>query len=398
MRILFVTPYFYPAWQYGGTPRAAFELAKAVSGRGHAIRVLTTDSAGDERIRPSPAVLRPALPEAEGLDIVYYRNISNYLAFRQRLFLPPKFFSEIRREVVASDVVHIHELRTMLAVTAARAARRSGVPYIISPHGGLRHLGKHTEKAVFDLLWGQNTLARADAILALTKPEEQESLQFGVDVSRIRSLPNIARTDEYRDLPQPGQFRQKHRIVAARLVLFLGRLHSIKGPDLLIRALAQTREDTWLVLAGPNDGFEPQLRELARELRVEDRVVFTGFLDGQEKREALVDSDVVVLPSRSEAFPVSALEALLCAKPVVMSSVCGLVESLGSQNGVASFRSEDVNDLAVRVEEALVSSKLRQNAIAGRELVLREFAADTVARRAEAIYEEVVSRRNRVKP
>src|SRR5438093_11746151 len=87
MRIGFVIPYFYPAFEYGGSPRVAYEFARCLVRRGHEVIVVTTDSAGAKRIdKDSVAMMRES--RIEGIQILYYPNFSNYLAYKHRLFLP----------------------------------------------------------------------------------------------------------------------------------------------------------------------------------------------------------------------------------------------------------------------------------------------------------------------
>src|SRR5215470_13375699 len=93
VRIAFVIPYFYPAWQYGGTPRSAFELARGLVRRGHSVQVLTTDSGGETRLRDIPD---SHTRDVEGIQVRYYSNVSNRLAYRHRLFWPPEFSRQIR--------------------------------------------------------------------------------------------------------------------------------------------------------------------------------------------------------------------------------------------------------------------------------------------------------------
>src|SRR6516225_1952101 len=94
MRIAVVTPYFYPDWEYGGTPRAAFELARALAARGHEIRVLTTGRRSDTKI-------------VEGIQVRYCRNLSNYLAHRHRFFFPVGLRNQLSHLLSDCDVLHI---------------------------------------------------------------------------------------------------------------------------------------------------------------------------------------------------------------------------------------------------------------------------------------------------
>ena len=383
-----VIPYFHPASQYGGTPRAAYELGRALVSRGHQVRVLTTDSAGDVRLSQTAVHSK----SVEGIEVHYYRNISNYLAHRHRLFFAPRFQAELRKQLSDCDVLHIHEFRSTLTIPAVRTARQLALSYVLSPHGGLRHFGKHSAKVVFDTLWGRSILAGAAAVLVLTRKEESDALQFRVLPSRIRHLPNVIEPSDYAVLPARGSFRRYWSLGSGKIVLFLGRIHAIKGLDLLVEAFVSLHRDmpeAKLVLAGPDDGEGANIRRMVNKAQLQNNVVMTGFLDHPAKLEALVDSNIVVLPSRSEGSPVVVAEALLCDRPIVVSSSCELVMPEPAQYGILSFRSSDAADLKEKLLFALTHEELSNNATEGHQFVLREFSPDVVAEKAEAIYHEV---------
>jgi glycosyltransferase involved in cell wall biosynthesis len=385
LNVTFVIPYFYPAWQYGGQPRSAFELARALVKRGHRVKVLTTDSAGDKR-------LSAGRKEVEGVEVIYYRNTSNWLAFHQRIFWPVAMFRELHGELAGSDLIHIHELRSTISVFAYRAVRKLGLPYVLSTHGGLRHLGRKGIKVLFDALWGTRILRDAAAIIAISPVEESDARLLNVDQRKIRRLPNMISLSDYEPLPSRGLFREQWGLNSSRVFIFLGRLHWIKGADLLIRAfkkLCASDTNVRLVIAGPDDGQEPELRSLARTLGLADAVVFAGFCDHKAKLQAFVDADVTVIPSRSEVFAITALEALMCACPVVLSDVCGLHPMPSTEQGVRLFRNEDVDDLASKLAMAIADPSFQANARHGKEFVMSEFAAEKVSQRAESIYSEV---------
>ena len=391
MRIGFVVPYFYPAWSYGGTPRSAFELACGLVERGHQVKVLTTDSVGRARLAGDGA--SPLRRSVEGIDVLYYRNLSNYLAFQQRLFWPLGFRSALPAELRGCDVIHVHEFRSVLTVSARSAAEELSLPYVLSPHGGLRRLGKAGMKRVFDWVWGRRILNSAAAVAALSPLEESEARGMGVPASKIRVIPNAVSERDYRSLPEDGIFRRRWDLEGKRIVLFLGRLHRIKGPDLLLRAFSSIlsrASDAHLVLAGPDDGYGLQVRRLTEALGISARVTLTGFLEKDQKLEALVDASLTVIPSRSEMFPITALESLFAATPVLLSSACGLHPDPGTERGVLRFESENVDELATTLLRALTDPACVESAQKGREFARREFSVDAVARIAEQVYEHLV--------
>jgi glycosyltransferase involved in cell wall biosynthesis len=388
MRVLFVIPYFYEAWAYGGQPRSAFEMAKSLVGRGHDVEVLTTDSSGASRLSvPHDGFTRVV----DGITIRYYRNLSNTMAFRHRVFLPIAFFRDVPQRVRSADVVHIHELRSLLSVYAASASTRHSIPFVLSPHGGLRHLGRRSLKTVFDYVWGRRILQGASAVIAISPTEEQDAAAMKVPADRIFHVPNSVPAVSPDSFPQEGTFRLEHGLPPGRMVLFLGRLHPVKGADLLVEAFARLCRDSGdadahLVLAGPDDGQGPQLRRMVTRLKISDRVTFTGYLDQTKKIRAIVDSRVVVVPSRSEVFAITALEALMCSRPVLLSSSCDLSTVLREENGVRTFAHDSIEDLHAKLRQTLGDQGLFQNAARGRAFVVRQFSPEALAIGLENAY------------
>jgi glycosyltransferase involved in cell wall biosynthesis len=279
-----------------------------------------------------------------------------------------------------------------VSVPAARLARELSLPYVISLHGGLPHIGKALAKRVFDGLWGKSILDHAAGVLVLNSKEKAAALAFGVEESRVQSLPNAIDVTEYAPLPSPDLFRRRWNLSAAKTILFLGRLNHIKGIDILINAflsLSGDGEDIQLVLAGPDEGA-------AGDIPCRNDIRLTGYLDQQAKLEALMAADVVVLPSRSEASPVVLFEALLCRRPAIVSSACELPMSQPEAHGILQFESLNPSDLRTKLLFALRDARLSNNAAVGRDFVLQEFSPKVVAEKAERIYEEAVFRKSRL--
>jgi glycosyltransferase involved in cell wall biosynthesis len=378
LKIAFIIPYFYPAWQYGGQPRAAYDLARGLVRRGHNVRVITTDSGGDSRLTVGAVSDRPFfVSKVEGIEICYFKNISNWLAYHQRVFLPRRLRAEIHDQLKDRDVIHIHELRSTLSVIAARAVRDLKKPYVLSGHGGLKHLGRHTAKTMFDSLWGNRILKEAAAIVAVSPVEAHDAKELGIEEARIHTIPNAIDVDEYKDIPSRSPRPQ---------ILFLGRLHRIKGADILIEAFAIAKQSGLkanLVIAGPDDGEESNLRALVRARGLEAAVTFPGYLDRKAKLQAFADSTVTVIASRAEVFALTALESLLCGTPALLSSVCGLFPM--PVTGVAQFQSGDVQDLANK----LLNDYPRPNE---RLFIERNFSLEQIADQTSRLYRHLPSR------
>jgi glycosyltransferase involved in cell wall biosynthesis len=326
------------------------------------------------------------------MNVHYYRNLSNYLACRQRIFLPVGFFLRSKDQLALSDVVHIHEFRSLLTVSAHHSLRSLKAPYILSAHGGLQRLGKESAKAVFDRLWGNKILKDAAGICAVSPLEENEARMLGIDEGRIHRFPSPIDADLFRNLPPQGAFASRWKLGSKQIVLYLGRLHWVKGPDILIEGLELLRDfsNLHVVFAGPDDGAESKLREIITKRKLTGRITFTGFLDDNEKLKALVDSSVVVIPSRREGFPVTLLEALACKKPVVASSACVLGDWLQGRAAWSTFENGDPGDLAKKLRGSLIDCGASSQLSETQDFILNEFSADAVAGRAEALYQTLL--------
>lgn len=387
MRILHIIPYFYPAWAYGGTCRAAWEVARATARRGHEVVACTTDTL-DSRRRATPAS-----EVVEGVEIHRSANLSNRLAW-DRLFLPLTFEIDLARELRRADVVHLHEYRSFQNAVALSAIERAHKPFILTAQGSVPLLlGRFTLKRLYDALVGKRLISQACRLHALNAMEQKQFLAAGGRLEQIFTAPNCIDVEEYRALPESNSFRAQHDIPpGAPLVLFLARINKIKGVDFLVSAFAEALSelpDAVLAIAGPDDGFLPQVKEQIQTLGIETRVRFIGYIDGAAKLEAYQAVDVYVLPSTYEILGITLLEALACRTPVITTAQCGLADELRRHELGLVVEYGDVSGLKDELARVLRDREAaRRGADRRREHVLANFNWNTVAERWEAVYRE----------
>jgi len=208
---------------------------------------------------------------------------------------------------------------------------RGRVPYVVFPHGMLDPYfkrafpWKHLKKQVYWLAREYRVLRDARAV-CFTTPIER-------DVARETMWPqrwNPVVVSFGTSAPAGDAAMQREIFLAAypalrqrRFFLFLSRIHSKKGCDLLLEALgrlAAEHPDLDLVMAGPDEeGLRPQLEAQAKRLGIESRVHWTGMLEGDLKWGAFHAADAFVLPSHQENFGIAVVEALACGLPVLIS-------------------------------------------------------------------------------
>lgn len=389
MRILQVVPYFEPAWAYGGPPRTVSELSHALAKRGHKIAVLTTDAFAEH-------MRMPIRLSREDLEVHYDRNISNWLAWKQHLFLAPENYFHLRHWVTDFDLIHLHEYRTFQNVVAHSQTVSRHKPYVLSAHGSTPNIvSKRTSKLIFDVFWGKRILQDATRLIAVSRAERTQYENCGIPTSRISVIYNGVDSSAYRRLPREGGFVPDKLRSDTKVVTYIGRLNARKGLDTLIRAFASVNRDnrnSLLILVGPDDGYRRSLEHLAQQLGITSSVRFTGMIGMPHKLQVFADSDVVVYPGHSEIFGLVPFEALACGKPVVVCDDSGCGEIIRQERAGITFPPGDATRLRQAVEASLKGGAEIEAAVRrGSDFVQNELDWNRIAATTEVLYKDAIA-------
>ena len=378
VRILHIIPGV--DFRAGGVAVAVAGLAAAQLRIGLDVRLLATYIEGNDN---SPA---EALRAAGARVQLVGPAAGRFLRHRD---LP----SAVKNAVADADVVHIHALWEEIQYQAAVAARRSNVPYVITPHGMLDpwSLNQSKWKKRLYMLWRlRRNLDHAAAIHYTTPIERDGAARLELKPPTIVE-PNGLDMSEFDQLPPRGALRARHNVPADRpIVLFLSRLHHKKGLDLLIPALARANlPDALLVIAGPDDSnYKPQVEKLLADHGLTDRALFTGMLRGRDRLEAFVDADLFCLPSYQENFGIAVAEALACGTPVLISDQVNIHPEI-SQAGVGGVVPLNVDLLAAELHRWMTDTPLRQRAIQNACFVRERYDWTNIAGRWREHYQNV---------
>jgi glycosyltransferase involved in cell wall biosynthesis len=389
LRVLHVSPYFAPAFAYGGPPRSILGLCKELPRCGVDVEVMTTTAGGSE------AELPPAIEpiEYEGVRVRYFP-----LAEPRRFWNAPELRRAMAREIRAYDLVHIHGLWNLPVWDAARLARRAGVPYVISPRGMLEReamaIGRGRKAIAFRLIERRNI--EAAAWLHATSPREAETLQAAAFGPPTVFAPNGVDVDELK----PGDMNLTLRKFAIdprdRLVLFLGRIHPIKRLDLIadsVGRLPRGPSSVRVVVAGPDsDGWRSRLAGYFTDAKVP--VTWTGAVAGQEKANLLAAAAVLVSCSDSESFGLSVAEAMAVGTPVLVTRTCPWPDV--EREGAGRWVPQDADAMAAALQEILADDvRARSMGERGRALVARSYTWPAAARTIADGYRSATARPSR---
>lgn len=373
MKILIATPDF-PLWD-GGIATVAFEVACSLSRLGHEVAVMAPlQDAGD-----------PAFDATLPFAVHRVRNVKSRWVklFYHRLALL-RLVRRLRVDLVMAQT-------WFPSGTAAVASRKlGGTPMTLTVHGNEilspKFSTPHWQKEM------TRVFSAASRIYCVSRCTAEKALALFPGMpelaGKIAVTFNGVDPETFRPAPADQELVNRYGLAGRRVVLTLARLVERKGQDMMIRALPAIRKEVpeiRYVICGKGP-YEAELRSLARELGVEDLVVFAGFVSNEERVKFYNLCDLYAMPSREipekgdvEGFGITYLEANACAKPVlggasggigdaVIDGVTGLLVDPDDASAVAA------GALRLLTDAALASDLGRQ----GRQRVAAEFSWDSI--------------------
>ncbi|MDR2557139.1 MAG: glycosyltransferase family 4 protein [Bacteroidales bacterium] len=222
------------------------------------------------------------------------------------------------------DVIHAHDWLTYQA--GIEAKRVSGKPLVIHVHATeYDRSGENINPLVYSI--EREGMLAADRIITVSNLTRQIVIErYGIDPNKVITVHNAVEPTD--DEAKKSLVVEKH--ISQKVVTFLGRITFQKGPEYFIEAARKVLEkddNVRFVVAGTGDMYNKMVERVAG-LRIGSRVLFTGFLKGLEVDKMFLLSDVYVMPSVSEPFGISPLEAMRSHVPVVISKQSGVSEIL----------------------------------------------------------------------
>lgn len=219
------------------------------------------------------------------------------------------------------DVIHAHDWLTYFAGIAAK--RVSGKPLVVHMHATeFDRSGENINRRVYAI--EKAGMQAADRVIAVSELTRRIVIgKYGIPADKVVTVHNAVRFGE-------SEEAAPERAVKDKVVTFLGRITYQKGPDYFVEAAAKVLQrvpDVRFVMAGSGDLMNHVVRRVA-QLGIADRFHFTGFLKGGEVQRMFRLSDVYVMPSVSEPFGISPLEAMRSGVPVIISRQSGVAEVL----------------------------------------------------------------------
>jgi glycosyltransferase involved in cell wall biosynthesis len=342
----------------GGGPIEGLKQLSAVNRlHGHRIEVVSLDGPNEEWVKQCPVPCHGLGP-----------GLGKY-GFSSR-FAP--WLQANRRRY---DVVVVNGIWQYNALGVWQALHGTDTPYLVYPHGMLdpwfkrAYPLKHLKKWLY-WPWADFRVLRDAAAVLFTCEEERRLARESFWLYHCREfVANYGTAGPTGDADvQRALFLARFPLLAGkRYLLFLGRVHVKKGPDLLFHAFADAlsrlpkslTKDLHIVMAGPNDhDYGREMERLAASLGIADRITWTGMVSGNLKWGAFYAADAFILPSHQENFGIAVAEALACGVPVLISDQVNIWREICGDG--AGFVEADTREGTSNLIERWVQTPLEQ--------------------------------------
>jgi glycosyltransferase involved in cell wall biosynthesis len=376
LRVLHVTPFFAPAWVYGGLPESAYQFARHLAHAGTTVRVLTTDANGWGTRLDAPSMA--AYAHRDGIEVQYCARVARQSASLELL-------GALAEQIRWADVVHLHAAYSFPTIPTLIAARLLKRPVIWTPHGALQRWSG-SRRVGFKSLWEKVCVAvgSRELVFHLTSADEVAETRARFPHATIGLIPNGV------EIPQA--LCREPRGAKLRLG-FVGRLDPKKGIENLLAACRIVKErkaaDFSLAIAGSGSSeYEARLRREIDQLQLGNEVAMLGDIRGEKKKRMLERTDVVVAPSFTENFAIVVAEALAHGAAVIASTGTPWkeVERVGCGMWVANAPAS-LADAIIKID----SMPLAEMGERGRRWMAADFSWEKCASEMIALYRSILT-------
>jgi len=317
MKILFVVPYYKPAFAYGGPIVVISMLAEQLVLLGYDVTVYTTPSDGTTELK----VAKNEQVLVDGVKVFYFSKITG-----DNTYISVKLWRHLNKTAKNFDVVHIHTWWNFLVLGAALICRRQNIKPVISPHGMLSDYIIYKRNAFakkwVHLLIGKRLLKNSWLHVS-TEMEWDESHRVVPDWNG-EIIPNLVKLTS-KKYPRP--------VNDVFTIGFISRIDPKKGLDVLIKALSKVNFEYKLLIAGTGEThYIDSLKAIAKKYGNSKHIEWVGWKGGEEKFEYLSQLDLMALTSHSENFAIVIIESLSVGTPVFISNQVGLFKFIADKD------------------------------------------------------------------
>lgn len=336
MKIALVCPASLPATQFGGILFLCVDIAKESSKQGHETIIFTTDL----DFANNPNTFNKKLPRIEKFDKFKINRTHSWFSYKL-FFINPKMYFQIKK--FHPDVIHSIGVRSFQTLIAAIVSKRTKTPLIISDQGGLTtHPDLKNTGIINNFLYNLQKpmikfIINQATKISVANEYEKKIFQTFCDSSKITIIRNGIDLEIKNHTI--NNFKKKYNIENS-FILFLGRFHTVKGIDILLKSIQLIKNNVsfhnvQLVIMGVDFGFQSKMFKMIDKLKITDNVIVIKNPPREDVLTAYKESEFLVLPSRWELSPLTPLEGFVFKKTVISTTSHGIPYTIThGENGI----------------------------------------------------------------
>jgi len=388
MKVCMLNPFFLP--YQGGTEKHVWEVGRRLVKKGFEVTVLTTLLPGTAPREEIDGIVVERVGALMVLD-----KLPPYSPVPPPIAVVPAMSQKIEEKAKENEILHIHN-RFFYSPEDAKKVKRKGAKLCITLHNA-RTVGISPATDFFGTLYdevrGQKIMENCDAIAAVSTNTREVTVPKRL-WGKARTIYNGVNAEFFNPKNSGEKMRKELGLQDEKMVLTVCRLAEQKGLKYLIEAAKKFsgEHEAKLVILGVGSQ-EEELRELAKKLGVENKVVFVNRKVPEEDLAGLYAAcDVFALASTWEPFGMAICEAMSTAKPVVATTAGGIPEIVTPETGFL-VEPKNADQMASKIGELLADGETaRKMGLAGRKRVEENFTWDHTTDRYEKMYFEVMEK------
>ncbi|MBE51019.1 MAG: hypothetical protein CMP51_04935 [Flavobacteriales bacterium] len=322
MKICLVSSSFYPATSYGGPVFSTWNLSVELAKKGYEIYVSTSDANGTDRLKN--ITKNKFISLNKNLFVKYYKeNIINYFSL--------DFFLNIYSDIKRCDIVYIQYLYNYMVPISLMFSIFLNKKIVLCPRGSFSAFTFSKRNSIIKKIWlsifikpfckkicfHASSILERDDIFNYLPRARVEVISDGVDTKSFSNSNRISKEDIVKKYTN---YEFEH---VSDIIFSIGRLHYIKGFDILINAFSsfvKQKSNAILIIAGNDDGEKDSLKKQIIALGLEKSIFLIGSVDHDAKSELFSNASFLCLCSRFESFGLVVVEALAAGCPVLVSN------------------------------------------------------------------------------
>lgn len=393
MKVLCFTPWYKPAWVYGGPPFCISQICEKMKQKGVDITVYTTNAFGKADLDVST----DRIVEVSGVPVRYFKRIQTPWGIDSL-----DLRTQINRDIREFDLVHVSSVWLALTSAVCEAAVKNARPYVFSLHGALNPAFWRARRIKHRIFWGllqRHYLKKAAVIHCVSQKEKDDLAGFGKALADTRVvIPNPINTSDFVKDPALADRFRRHLNIASdkKLILFLGRVSPTKGLDLFLKSCGPVLKESpnWLFcIIGPDEsGYKKHLEMMVKSLGLTDKVLFNDYISGDLKIGSYSASELFVLTSYFDACSMSVLEAMAMGVPVIISAEVGNAREVGMDNA-GRVVPLSINAVRQALRELMKDPLLRKEySAAGLRCVKSRYDIDGIYQGMLKVYEDCLAK------